>query len=54
MDKDMKLNQTEFILAMYLISSKMKGIEVPDVVPPSLLQSIQTSQTTEAGRKNNS
>lgn len=32
-DKDQKLNEHEFIIAMYLINSKLKGIDLPDTLP---------------------
>jgi hypothetical protein len=36
MDKDSKLSEPEFIIAMYLIYSKLKGIEIPESIPASL------------------
>ena len=35
-DSDGKLNETQFIIAMYLINSKLKGIELPDILPDFL------------------
>lgn len=36
MDKDHKLNEYEFIVAMFLINSKLRGINIPETLPESL------------------
>lgn len=53
MDKDGKLNEAQFIVAMYLINSKLRGSEVPDSLPDFLKSElgISTSATSADDKK---
>lgn len=46
-DSDGKMNINEFSIACKLINLKLRGMEVPKVLPPSLLASL----TADAGQK---
>jgi hypothetical protein len=39
-DKDGKLNQEEFLIAMHLINAAVRGIKLPNSLPSTLYQSI--------------
>lgn len=44
-DKDHQLSENEFILALYLINSKLKGCDIPDVLPKVVIDSIFVAST---------
>jgi len=47
-DKDHQLSENEFILALFLINSKLKGFDIPEVIPKPVLDSIFTASTSSA------
>lgn len=50
-DKDGKLNEAQFIVAMYLINSKLRGSEVPDSLPDFLKSELGISTTSADDKK---
>ena len=48
MDKDGKLNEPEFIIAMWLIYGKLKGMEIPDSISESLKSEVGIASTALA------
>lgn len=48
-DKDNKFSKLEFSVALHLIEGKrLKGMEIPDVLPPSIIQGLQGLQAKPA------
>ena len=48
--KDSKLDETEFCIAMHIITYRLKGIPIPDVLPPSLLSNMPPITADEKKR----
>eukprot|EP01114_Cavostelium_apophysatum_P007088 TRINITY_DN1879_c0_g1_i1.p1 TRINITY_DN1879_c0_g1~~TRINITY_DN1879_c0_g1_i1.p1 ORF type:complete len:955 (-),score=261.57 TRINITY_DN1879_c0_g1_i1:46-2910(-) len=47
-DKDGKLREAEFVVAMHLINAKLKGVEIPDVLPENLRQELAQGRAVAA------
>jgi hypothetical protein len=50
-DQDGTLNQLEFIFAMHFINRKLKGVEIPDFLPESMMVDVRRLQEQENQRK---